>query len=255
MALLVTDAIVLHAFDYLESSRILRLATREAGIVSVLAKGVRRARGASRLTLDLFVEGSAQLYQKPGRDLHTLGGFDLARTRAGLAADLGRFAAAAALAELVLRFGREESGAPWFDGVVSALDAIERARADEVRAAALAGAWHLVGQLGFAPTVEACVACGAPIGEAEEVAFAHGAGGILCGRCAALRGGRRLPPEARAALRAWIAGIPLPEALRPDAAAARAHLRLLREYLQEHLDDGRPLRALETLARADWAVS
>ena len=27
MALLVTDAIVLHAFDYLESSRILRLAT------------------------------------------------------------------------------------------------------------------------------------------------------------------------------------------------------------------------------------
>ena len=32
MALLATDAIVLHSFDYLESSRILRLVTREAGV-------------------------------------------------------------------------------------------------------------------------------------------------------------------------------------------------------------------------------
>ncbi len=94
--LLTTPAVVLHAFPYLESSRILRLATREAGVQSVIAKGARRARGAQRMTLDLFVEGSAQLYLKPGRDLHTLGGFDLTRTRPGLGADLGRFAAAAA---------------------------------------------------------------------------------------------------------------------------------------------------------------
>ena len=41
MSLVVTDAIVLHAFDYLESSRILKLATREAGVRSVLARGAR----------------------------------------------------------------------------------------------------------------------------------------------------------------------------------------------------------------------
>jgi len=32
MAHVVTDAIVLHSFDYLESSRILRLVTREVGV-------------------------------------------------------------------------------------------------------------------------------------------------------------------------------------------------------------------------------
>ena len=41
MSLLVTDAIVLHSADYLESSRIFRLATREAGVQSVLARGAR----------------------------------------------------------------------------------------------------------------------------------------------------------------------------------------------------------------------
>ena len=39
MTLVVTEAIVLHAFDYLESSRILRLVTRDAGVRSVLARG------------------------------------------------------------------------------------------------------------------------------------------------------------------------------------------------------------------------
>jgi recombinational DNA repair protein (RecF pathway) len=35
MSLITTDAIVLHAVPYLESSRILRLATREAGVWAV----------------------------------------------------------------------------------------------------------------------------------------------------------------------------------------------------------------------------
>ena len=39
MPLVSSDAIVLHAFDYLESSRILRLVTRDAGVRSVLAFG------------------------------------------------------------------------------------------------------------------------------------------------------------------------------------------------------------------------
>ena len=77
MPLLVTEAIVLHAFDYLESSRIIRLLTRDAGVQSVLARGARRSRGRDGSALDLFAEGSAQIYIKPNRDLHNLGGFEL----------------------------------------------------------------------------------------------------------------------------------------------------------------------------------
>ena len=71
MALLATEAIVLHSFDYLESSRILRIVTRDAGVRSVLAKGARRSSRRFGSALALFAQGSAQLYAKPGRDLDT----------------------------------------------------------------------------------------------------------------------------------------------------------------------------------------
>ncbi|MDX2183629.1 MAG: DNA repair protein RecO [Gemmatimonadaceae bacterium] len=252
MSLLTTDAIVLHSFDYLESSRILRLATREAGVQSVIAKGARRAKGSSRMTLDLFVEGSAQLYLKPGRDLHTLGGFDLARTRPGLAADLGRFAGAHALAELMLRFVRDDAAPEVYDALLGALDRLEASAPGDGAAATLAGAWHIVAQLGVAPALDSCAVDGVPVERGDEAAFSHAAGGVLCPRCAAERGGRRFPWSARSALLAWTDG----QEVAPfaDPATAKAHQRLLREYLQQHLADGRPLRALDAWERERWVA-
>ena len=104
MALVTTEAVVLHAFDYMESSRIYRLLTRDRGLQSALAKGARRARGKVGSSVDLFAQGEVQLYIKPGRELHNVAAFDVSRSRASLATVQGRFTAAAALAELVLRF-------------------------------------------------------------------------------------------------------------------------------------------------------
>src|SRR5258705_11517027 len=107
MALLATDAIVLHMFDYLESSRILRLVTRDGGVRSALAKGARRSSRRFGSAGGLFAQGDAQLYAKPGRDLDTLSAFDVVLARPMLAEDLGRLAGAAAVAELPPRFGRD----------------------------------------------------------------------------------------------------------------------------------------------------
>jgi DNA repair protein RecO (recombination protein O) len=249
--LLTTPAVVLHAFPYLESSRILRLATREVGVQSVIAKGARRAKGAQRMTLDLFVEGTAQVYLKPGRDLHTLAGFDLTRTRPDLGADLGRFASANALAELMLRFVSEEAAPEVYDTFVAALDKVESASPATATAAGLAGGWAVVATLGVAPALEACAVCIAPVPESADAAFSHAAGGVLCPACAAARGGRRVPAAARAALRAWVEGHDAPE--QPDQASVRAHQRLLREFLQHHLHDGRPLKALDAWEHERWA--
>src|SRR5882762_11629702 len=93
-----TEAVVLHAFDYLESSRIIKLLTRDFGLRSVLARGARRSAKRFGAALDLFVQGRAELEIKPGRDLDTLSAFDLARTRAEIGLDLARFSGASALA-------------------------------------------------------------------------------------------------------------------------------------------------------------
>jgi DNA repair protein RecO (recombination protein O) len=249
MALLATDAIVLHAFDYLESSRILRLVTRDAGVRSVLAKGARRSSRRFGSALDLFAQGSAQLYAKPGRDLDTLGAFDVTTSRDGIAAELGRFAGASAVAELTLRFGRDAADPGLFDAVAAALDALTTAARDDAVATTLASAWHIVAELGFGPAVDVCAECHAPLPGDATVMFSHPSGGALCARCGRIApAGRVLPAAARDTLRGFLAGRAVPV----DDASARAHQRLLREFLGEHLTEGRPLRALELWEATRW---
>lgn len=243
MPLVTTEAIVLHAFDYRETSRIVRLITRELGIVSAIARGARRPRNKFGAALDLFAGGEAQLQTTVGRDLHTLSGFEATRSRPALAESLDRFAAAAALAELLLRFAPEQEDPGLLDAVIDALDALEVAAPGGAAPVALGGAWCLVAELGFAPALDHCASCHAAIEPADAVRFHHRAGGALCVTCARQApGARTLPAEARDALRGWLGRQSAPPL---DEPTLRAHQRLLREFLEEHLTDGgRPLRAL-----------
>jgi DNA repair protein RecO (recombination protein O) len=258
MPLLATDAIVLHAFDYSDSSRILRLATRDAGVQSVLARGARRPKSRFGTALDIFAEGIAQLYLKEGRDLQTLGAFDVVRSRAMVASDLGRFASASALAELMLRFATDDASSALYDTFAGALDAIEGADPLDAREAGLAGAWRVVAALGFAPALEVCGSCHAAIVPSETLRFSHEAGGVLCRSCEGLYPtGRALPPSARARVSAWL---DTESVTRPSVTArlpepeARAHQRLLREFLQHHLVEGRALRAFEAWECGGWSA-
>ncbi len=240
MALIVTDAIVLHQIDYLESSRILRLATREAGVQSVVARGARSSRKRFGSALDLFAEGQAQWQTKPGRDLHTLTSFDVTRVRPALATDLGRFTAANALTECVLRVVHDEAASAVYTGVVAGLDAIAESTPVDTVSVALAALWRLVSDVGFTPVLDRCAECHTPIAPDAEATFSHLAGGTLCVRCGGqIPGSRRLPASPRLAILQWLAGT----ALLVTEADGRAHQRLLREFLAQHLTDGRVLRA------------
>lgn len=250
MPLVTTDAVVLHAFDYLESSRILRVLTRDAGLRSVVAKGMRKSARRFGGNVDLFARGTAHLYTKAGRDLDTLAGFDDLRVRLELGADLSRFTGAAVLAELVLRFAREaEADEALFDILAAAIDALAEAAPELTVESVLSAAWRIVAQLGFAPAVDTCSGCHAPLASGEPVLFSHPAGGVLCQRCGRISRGRVLPPSAREALIGWLRGRPVTGV--PDAEL-RAHQRLLREFLEEHLTDGRPLRAYAVWETARW---
>ncbi|MHB1072711.1 MAG: DNA repair protein RecO [Gemmatimonadaceae bacterium] len=254
MPLISSDAIVLHAFDYLESSRILRLVTREAGVRSVLAKGLRKSARRYGGAIDLFSRGTANFYTKPGRDLDTLASFDDARPAVALAADLAKFTGASMLAELMLRFGRDAADEGLYDAMADALERLTRAPAHVVLTVALAAAWRLVDELGFAPSLESCAACHVALATTDPALFSHPAGGVLCQRCARLHTGRLLPPEARRAIIDWRAkGVADP--VRLDEASGRAHQRLLREFVREHLADDRPLQAFAVWEHEPWSAS
>ena len=191
MTLLTTDAIVLHAVPYLESSRILRLATREAGVLSVVARGARSSKKRFGSGLDLFAEGQAQIQLKPGRDLHTLANFDVTRSRAGLATQLGRFTAASALVECVLRVVHDEAAPRVFHGVASGLDAIAQADEADTVPITLGVFWRLISEVGFMPSLDRCTECHAEIPPQAEARFNTAAGGVLCPVCAKMASCRR----------------------------------------------------------------
>lgn len=245
---------MLHAFDYLESSRIIKLLTRDHGLRSVLARGARSSRKRFGNGLDLFAQGTAELDVKPGRDLDTLTSFDILRTRGGIGNDLSRFTGASALAEMLLRFAQNDTDEALFDAATDAFDTVALASGDRARDAAIAGAWRLLGALGFAPSLVECGECQRAFRDEETVLFSQSAGGALCEACASLaRVGRKLPASARLALVQMTSPA---DAIGPFTdVEARAHQRLLREFVIEHLSDGKPLRAFEAWETGTWTNS
>jgi len=253
MALVTTPAIVLSAVRYSETSKIVRLATRGLGVQSGIAKGALRPRSRFGAALQLLSEGQAQLLVKEHRELHTLAAFDLIQLHVGLAADLGRYATASALAEVMLRFAPPDPHPQSYDLLRDALTVLEHAPAGEAEALGLRLLWHLVSVLGFAPSLEACVRDGARLPAEGGLPFSTREGGALCAGCAAQHGATRLPERARADLLALVD----PDAALPtlDRRHTESHRRLLAGYIRYHLGEGAELPALEFWVRRPWIAA
>jgi DNA repair protein RecO (recombination protein O) len=245
----VTTAIVLHALNYSESSRILRLATREAGVQSVMARGARASQRRFGSAVDLFAEGEVQYEARVGRDMHTLARFDVQRSRTALGTSLDRFEGASALSELMLRVsGGDDTPEVAFDALRDGLDEIASEALPSL--AAIRSNWRLLAALGFSPALDACLECDTELPPDADACFSAESGGVLCDACGARRSTRRLPAAARTQLRLWLdTGDGTPQQAL-DQGTERAHRRLLRVFVHSHLTDGRPLKAFDAWAAA-----
>jgi DNA repair protein RecO (recombination protein O) len=253
MALVSTPAIVLSALRYSETSKIVRLATRDLGVQSAIAKGALRPRSRFGASLQLLSEGQAHLLVKEHRELHLLTGFDLSHLHVALAADLGRYATASALGEVMLRFAPADPHPESFDRLSRALDALELAEPARGEALGFRLLWQLVSVLGFAPSLDACVRDGALLPAEGGLPFSTREGGALCASCAAEHGAVRLPERARADLLALLDEDAELPAL--DARHAESHRRLLARYIRYHLGEGAELPALEFWLRRPWVAA
>lgn len=242
MAVVTTPAILLRSYPYGDTSRILRFFTLDAGLVGVVAKGVRKEGSKSGSGLESFAEGTLTFYQKSSRDLQTYKAFAPGRRRRALAGEVARFAGASLLCELVLKHAAEESAPALYEALARGLDGVAQGPAPDLPAVILASAWHLVSVLGYRPILDHCVRCGNPLGGEEMARFDFGAGGVRCGDCGEEEGGPRVGPGARAQLRKMVRGQP-PESL----VLPQAHLRLLGDFVTYHVSGGRPLKSIQLL--------
>lgn len=237
-----TPAIILHAFPYGETSKIARLLTKDYGVQSVIAKGASRPKSKFGARLQVLNEGTAQLYLKPNRDLHTLAEFDVTHQRQTLPRDVRRYTAAAAFAEIVMRCCPAEPHPELFDLAKHALDQLETCDRSALDVVALGAMWAAVRTLGFAPRSDACARDGRPLSNGA-VTFSVAEGGYLCHRCARGVDATRLAAADRQALEHLIDGdLDAVGLLSPKHAAA--HRRLLARFVERHMAEGKELKAM-----------
>lgn len=253
MAPVTTPAIILGALRYSDTSKIVRLATRDLGIRSALAKGALRPKSRFGASLQLLSEGVAHLYLKDTRDLQTLAAFDLTHLRAGLATDLPRFAAAAAIGEVAWRFSPAESHPDSYDLLSGALSMLETAPSEATEVLALRMLWRLISVLGFAPALERCARDGTLLPAEGPLRFSAAEGGALCARCGAGQGSTLLSAGDRADLEALVRpDVDLPVL---DERHAAAHRRLIGRFLRHHLAEGGAMPALAFWEDRTWVAA
>jgi DNA repair protein RecO (recombination protein O) len=253
MPLVSTPAIVISSLRYSETSKIVRLATREYGVQSVIAKGALRPKSRFGAALQLLSEGQAHFVLKENRELHLLTSFDLRRLHVGLATDLERYSVACALAEVMLRFAPPDPHPESFDLLQQALSQLEHAPAPGINALGYRLLWQMVSVLGFEPALDQCVIDGTPLAGNGALPFSTREGGALCSACASHYETTQLPEQARAGLAALLnPEVPLPAF---DEKHAAAHRRLLARYIRYHLAEGAELPALEFWSQRPWVIA
>jgi DNA repair protein RecO (recombination protein O) len=195
--------IVLRSIRYGEADRILDLYTRDAGLVSVIAKGIRRTK--SRFGARLEPLSCVDFLAYEGRTLDTITQVEVLRSFHGVRENLKSLEAAGRMAANVRALsGGDEADRRVFNLLYHALDALE-ARTDDMVSIEAAFSLKLSILAGYAIRLDACISCERDtdeVVEGEHPYFAPTLGGVLCAECrAATADSFPLPPGTLATLR------------------------------------------------------
>jgi DNA repair protein RecO (recombination protein O) len=253
-----TSAIVLRSVDYGEADRVITLLGRTTGVVGAIGRGARKSQKRFGGGLGLCSVGEAVLRERGASELLTLERFDVTKSFPSFGADMARIGHAAYVAELVTKLCAPRQAEPGiFDFLVQFLDGLEARGGSEARLRIFE--IGLLDRLGFAPAVDACVACGRrdlSTGDTIDVRWIPDQGGVVCRACASR--GRPMRPSVRVALLRF-ANTSLDHDVGPNAVddlpadVARGCRDALHELIAGHLSA--PLRSLEFLAKTGAAAS
>jgi DNA repair protein RecO (recombination protein O) len=154
------------------------------GRVSAIAKGARRSRKRFPGTLEILTVLEARIVDSPRSSLLRLEGARVLAPFERLVNDLGRFATACQLAEILDRFtGEHEASPELFAFALGVLDVLADEPADRLLALLILA--KTLARLGYRPQLSQCAVCGALLSaDSSRVAFLPDDGGVVCPACA-----------------------------------------------------------------------
>lgn len=177
-----TEAIVLKAIKYRETSKIVTFYTREFGKIKAIAKGARQAKSKFGASLEPMAHVALVLYKKDHRDLQLVSQCDTLTSFRYLYDDIAKMTVGMFIVELVDRVSHgEESRGILFHLLQETLIALNSATKN-YRNLLYRFEVSLLSRLGFHPSFQNCAVCGKSVGRQSGTArvFHIGKGGPLC---------------------------------------------------------------------------
>jgi DNA repair protein RecO (recombination protein O) len=170
-----TEAIVLRAIPWSETSLVVTLWTRDFGKLSAIAKGARRLRSPFESALDLLAHSSVVFLAKAGDVLDLLTEAKLVRRFRSGQQNLLNLYCGYYVAELLLAM--TEEGSP-----IAELFELTQRTLEDLDASDLPAEVLLRFEMNIL-RLDACVGCGEVVEVSESVAFGIESGGVLCQAC------------------------------------------------------------------------
>ena len=177
-----TDAIVLGARRYSESSKIVKLYTRSLGVIDVMARGAMRPKSRLAGVLQPLGYLNVVIYIREGRSLQNLSSAETVERFPHLGTDLDRITGGMSIIELVAAsISEPEPNALLFEGVLRALRALNNPDIDPHRVE-LRFMLLICELLGYGISFDHCALCEEAFSVEEgRVTFSVAAGSPMCG--------------------------------------------------------------------------
>jgi len=177
------QGLVLRLTDYGESDQIASLFLRGQGVVSAIAKGIKRSKHRFPHHLEPFGIYTFTLSKKPSHTLYFIQAADQTETFGEIADNIQKIALLHYVFELILTAVKE--GVPHRELYELVITAFRRMCAvDDLTALRFYLEIHIMRLLGFTPDFETCLSCKQPVKRGKQNRFSPRRGGFLCEKCA-----------------------------------------------------------------------
>lgn len=170
--------IVIRGIDYGEGSKIITIFTREAGKISLMARGAKKMNSRLAAATQLFA-GADFVFYRAGSKMGTLNHAEVVTSRQPLREDVLLSAYGSYMLEMVDRLCGEQESAPHvFDQLAAALDGLVQGK--DVHIVSHLFEMKMFMHAGYAPNLEQCASCGA---STDHPLLSARLGGLLCASC------------------------------------------------------------------------
>lgn len=182
MKIVKTEGIILGETNYSESSKILRILTKDYGLISLISKGCRSVKSKLRGISSKLVYASFQFHYKEN-GISTLAEADVINTFRNILSDIDRISYASYLLDLTEQVYKQSKELEIYTTLISVLLKINEGYDYE----ALTSIYELqlLNFLGIRPNIDGCSICGS---SKNIITISTDSGGYICQNC--YRGGK-----------------------------------------------------------------